>query len=367
MDTSSQSATERNVFIVGAGPAGSMAAILLARRGIPVTLVEQHNFPRDKVCGECLSDLAVQVLDRAGLRNRIIAAGAVSMTRTFLHAQDGGTFEIPLPQPMWGLSRRVFDQLLFDAAREAGATIRQPARCESIGSDDGLSVKLRDLRTNSVEQHRPSLVIVADGKGALIAPRPPRNDDLGLKAHFTGVAAARDAIQLYGLNGHYVGIAPIENDLWNVAMSIPKKRIQAASNFDTLFAEMKMENRNLLNHFRAMRRVTDWLVSPLPRFGVSSHWPPGVIPIGNAAAAIEPIGGEGMGLALRSAELAAESIAANSIGALPGKFAALWRIRKPACRAAALWMSSPGLCKASVDLLNASPSLANFALRLIGK
>jgi 2-polyprenyl-6-methoxyphenol hydroxylase-like FAD-dependent oxidoreductase len=355
------------VFVIGGGPAGSMAAILLARHGIPVTLVEQHTFPRDKVCGECLSALAMQVLQRAGLRDRIIAAGAVEMTRAILHAREGDKTEVQLPAPMWGLSRRVFDQLLFDAARESGATIRQPVRCESICSADGLSVTLRDLRTNSVEQYQPSRVIVADGKRALLTPRPPHTDDLGLKAHFTGLATSRDAVQLFGLNGHYVGIAPIENNLWNLAMSIPKRRIQAASNLDQLFAEIVSENRNLQVLFRAARRVTNWLVSPLPRFGVNSHWPPGVIPIGNAAAAIEPIGGEGMGLALRSAELAAEAIAAGYIGALASEFASLWRIRGPACRAAGLWMSSPSLCDASADLLDANPSLAEFALRLIGK
>ena len=60
---------------------------------------------------------------------------------------------------------------------------------------------------------------------------------------------------------------------------------------------------------RRRRRVGPWLVSPLPRFSVARRWPERVIPVGNAAAALEPIGGEGMGLALRSAELAAAALA----------------------------------------------------------
>ena len=88
------------------------------------------------------------------------------------------------------------------------------------------------------------------------------------------------------------------------------------------------------------RRVGDWLASPLPRFGIAREWPANVIPIGNAAAALEPIGGEGMGLAMRSGELAAIALdhAHRSASPLPvtrlrSEFARLWQKRRFACRA----------------------------------
>src|SRR3954452_13866214 len=116
-----RSSPPRDATVIGAGPAGSAAALLLARQGWDVTLIEQHRFPRDKDCGECLSALGIDVLRRAGLVDRIALLEPVVLRRTVLHAPDGARVELPLPRPMWGVSRRALDSALLDGAREAGA------------------------------------------------------------------------------------------------------------------------------------------------------------------------------------------------------------------------------------------------------
>src|SRR5688500_7121931 len=98
-----------DVTIIGAGPAGSTAAILLARAGWDVTLVEQSRFPRDKVCGECLSALGFEVLARLGLDGSFRERGAVRLHRAEVHARRGQSLRVELPSPMWGLSRSAFD------------------------------------------------------------------------------------------------------------------------------------------------------------------------------------------------------------------------------------------------------------------
>src|SRR5688500_1413243 len=120
------------VTIIGAGPAGSVAAILLARAGWRVTLIEQHRFPRDKVCGECLSALGIDVLNRINLTPALKRLGPVTLTKTSLVAPNGAETTLRLPRPMWGLSRCALDQSLLNEARACGATIMQPARCESM-------------------------------------------------------------------------------------------------------------------------------------------------------------------------------------------------------------------------------------------
>src|SRR4051812_10624325 len=156
------------VIVIGAGPAGSVAAMLLARSGWGVTLVEQHRFPRDKVCGECLSSLGIDVLTRLGLDAVIRGYGAIPLHFTHLHAANGETASLPLPRPMWGISRHVLDQVLLLEAARLGVEIRQPARCEAIDSAEGRPiVRIRDLVTNHVETASPDWVLLADGKSAL--------------------------------------------------------------------------------------------------------------------------------------------------------------------------------------------------------
>src|SRR3954471_1571162 len=84
------------VTIIGAGPAGSAAAFLLARRGWDVTLIEQHRFPRDKVCGECLSAIGIDVLRRMGMAETVRCSDAAILESTWLHADQGHSAELKL-------------------------------------------------------------------------------------------------------------------------------------------------------------------------------------------------------------------------------------------------------------------------------
>jgi menaquinone-9 beta-reductase len=189
----------RDVVVIGAGPAGSVAALLLARRGWDVMLVEQHRFPRDKVCGECLSAMGMEVLDRHGRGRDVRDAGAVSLTSSAAHSASGRSLQLSLPRPMWGLSRQTFDSLLLESARAAGVVLRQPARCERVESDGGrVSVRLRDLPTNRVETLYPAFVIVADGKAARAGRAPAATGDFGIKTHFENVDAPPGRIELFG-------------------------------------------------------------------------------------------------------------------------------------------------------------------------
>jgi 2-polyprenyl-6-methoxyphenol hydroxylase-like FAD-dependent oxidoreductase len=353
-----------NVTIIGAGPAGALAAILLARGGWDVTLVEQHRFPRDKVCGECLSATGIAVLARMGLRDTLRALGPVELQRSVLVAGDGGEVSMNLRRAMWGLSRRAMDDALLRAAIVAGARLAQPMRCERIETTP-LRVTLRDLTTNRLSVAKPDLGLLADGKGASVKP----TGDLGLKAHFIGVADDPHTISLFALDGHYVGLAPIEADRWNVAMSVPGAKVKRfAGDLESLFEQILRENAGLARRMRGARRVSEWLASPLPRFPVQNDWPDGVIPIGNAAAALEPIGGEGMGLALRSAEVVAEELLAAGANydaaKLRRRMRRLWNVRSMTCRAGGVMLSRP---RAARFITRVGKPLAPLALRLAGK
>src|SRR5258706_6289980 len=278
----------RTVIVIGGGPAGSVTAMLLARAGCAVTLVEQHRFPREKVCGECLSSVAIEALGRCSLTSGLLKLCPVPLTGTIIHSVDGESFELPLPRPMWGLSRGALDSFLLGEAGRCGPKILQRGRCESLGPG---GVRVRELETNRVWTLEADAVIVADGKGALPGAAPRHTGDFGIKAHFENIDGPHNTIELFGCKGLYGGLAGIESGRWNVAFGVPAARIRKhAGDVQSLFDEIVSENSMLTRRVRGARRVGEWLASPLPRFAVRECWPEGVIPVGNAAAALEPIG-----------------------------------------------------------------------------
>lgn len=360
------------VVIIGAGPAGSVAALLLARSGWSVTIIEQHRFPRDKVCGECISALGIDVLERIGMLHRLQRLEPVSLSHAAIHAPNGCSAKIPLPAPMWGLSRGALDAFLLDAARADGANVLQPARCESIDPGPPIRLRVRDLQNNQIVWLSPRHAIIADGRGALPTAPPPPTADFGIKAHFINVKGPRNMIELFGCDRLYGGLVAIESDRWNAAFSVPASRLRRhRGNIQSLFAQITSENRILARRLAGAGRVSDWLAAPVPRFPMAGHWHDGIISVGNAAAAIEPIGGEGMGLAMRSAEIAAEAMI-NAESPRPfsfpdGEFRRLWRFRRPFCRLTASAVSRPALSAVLLPLLKSFPSITRGAMTLVGK
>jgi len=399
----------KHIAIVGAGPAGVVAAISLARRGHQVTLVERSIFPRDKVCGECLSATGVFTLARVGAQNVIASLAPSRLIRSRLVAPDNSMHVVELPKPMWGISRCAMDTALVDHARSLGVDVRQPCICESV---DDRSVTLRGIGKLQVD-----LTLVADGKALqnlqldqrpvsnlttrvsgfddlsgssktsdivrqqmIVTPNGKRlgsTGDFGIKTHFTNVAAESQTIELVGF-GHgrgYAGLAPIENGRWNVAWSVPRSTItRYGKDFDQLFFDHVASHPRLKSQFANATRTSEWLVCPLPRFAVAGEWPAGVIPLGNAAAALEPVGGEGMGLAMRSAELAAIEIDEAwhenreiDFAALRSRFSQLWRTRIAACRATALLIEHERFAPIALTLARRLPIVARLGMRLVGK
>lgn len=351
----------QRVAIIGAGPAGCTAAILLARAGVDVTLIEQHRFPRDKVCGECLSAMGIDVLNRLRLAGDVRRLGATRLNRAILYSTDGSAADLGLPREMWGISRAAFDSLLLTTSASSGVRIIQPARVEH-GST------IRDLHTNAIHSIEDAILLIAGGKSIA-------TQDFGLKAHFENVHAPADAIELFGVRGHYGGIAPIEGGRWNIAFSVPQARIREhRGDLDAMWRTIVGENAALSEQLKHAHRVTPWLVSPLSRSSVCGSWPDRTIPIGNSAAAIEPIGGEGMGLAMRSAELAAECLidafqhgTEPNLARLRSDYRKLWRVRRLVCRAAGLVIASPRLSRLVIPFIGGNDPLTGLALQALGK
>jgi menaquinone-9 beta-reductase len=356
------------ILVVGAGPGGCVAAIGLARAGFAVKLVEAVRFPRDKVCGECVSAMGLAGLNRMGVLAALEVTEPAKLIRTTLIGPDGRASTRPLGAEMWGVTRRRLDEVLLGQAREAGVRVVQPGRVEKIDKNRAT------IRTaEGVEEVGFDWAVVGDGSSGLLGGRPRPSGDLGVKLHLRGVRADAGSIHLFTLAGSYGGLAKVEGDLWNVAVSVPAEVVKRCrGDLEEVWRGVVGASGFLREAVAGAERVGEILAAPLPRFGVRPSWPAGVIPVGNAAAALEPIGGEGMGLAIRSAELAVEAIVAAGGGEvdverLRARYRKLWRTRRAACRAAAMALSQPRLAPVMIRVSRACPPLTRAVLRLMGK
>ncbi|MEM7807702.1 MAG: hypothetical protein AAF561_06290 [Planctomycetota bacterium] len=357
-------------LVIGAGPAGVVAAAVLARGGFEVHLAEAKAFPRDKVCGECLSSLGQQTLCDAGFGVTLNDLQPTMLTHATLVDRRGRSATLRLPHDVAGVTRKAMDAAFVDAL-PAEVVRHQPARVLKL---DGTTAH---LTTGTIEA---DVVFLADGKGTLAGgtTTPPKpTGDLGLKAHFTGVALDPASIALLALDGHYVGAAAVSDGdrvVWNLAMNVPAAKLRRGESHDALFERLLSENPVLAEAVSDATRIGDWLASPLPRFAPrrSKIWPPGVVPIGNAAAALEPIGGEGMGLAIASAYAAADLVAREgwdqaTLRQLDVRYSKLWRTRRVACRLTAMAMSRGWSSRAVVSAARVLPAVSRLGLRLTGK
>ena len=114
---------EFDVIVIGGGPAGSTAAIVMARAGLRVHLVEKDEFPRHKLCGEFLSGDGTEILNKLQLDDTIISAGAIPINRCLVSSTTGARFEAHLPGRPLSLTRYRLDLALLDEARRSGSEV----------------------------------------------------------------------------------------------------------------------------------------------------------------------------------------------------------------------------------------------------
>jgi flavin-dependent dehydrogenase len=362
-----------DLAIIGAGPAGSIAALETARRGRSVLLVDKAPFPRPKVCGCCLSRAAVELINELGLAH--ILRAAPPLTALKLHAA-GRTAHLPWPAGR-ALSRAALDQHLAAAAIDAGVTFRD-ATTASLGplTPHARTITLHDARGQHTVTAR--IVIVADGLAGRVlrdhAELEPVIDPrarIGVAAIVPGSLSSADhrsEIHMTVGRGGYVGSVTLEDGSTNFAAALDPAVIHArgslASAVRSIFTDARTTPPDhLLQH--AQWKGTPQLTRTRRQLGLER-----VLIIGDAAGYIEPFTGEGMTWAMASGHAVAP-IAAEAAAAKHGSPAILthWRrahrhvVRNTTCRTLARLLRHPHLTAAAVHLLSLTPALATPLLR----
>lgn len=282
-----------DVMVIGAGPAGALAAFALARAGLAVTLADKAAFPRTKVCGCCLGPAAAAALERHGLGDLPARCGAVPVhTLELAHRRTRAA----VPVSGWAvLSRARLDAELAREAERAGALFRRgcEVRVGGVG-DDAVSLRIGG------DDARAAVVLAADGlAGRTFAADAEPGARVG-----AGVAFADDSayepgrVYMASAEGGYVGAARLEDG-----------RLNLAAAFDASFL------RACGGPGAAAARVLAAVGWPVPRDLAGQPWrgtpaltrsarraaTPRVFALGDAIGYVEPFTGEGTARALESA------------------------------------------------------------------
>jgi flavin-dependent dehydrogenase len=315
------STTRPDVLIVGAGPAGAIAAGLLARAGARVRLIDRARFPRDKLCGDTLNPGTLSRLHRLGLESA--AAGGLPLDGMLVTGEHDLRVEGRYPAPLHGRSmlRRDLDQRLVELACRAGtrfdeAVTARRALVEGAGSArrvDGIVAASQD----GTEDVRARVTIAADGRRSTLAfalglarhPVAPRRWAVG--AYFQGVRALSSLGEMHIRRGYYVGVAPLPGALANICVvAVPG----SGTILDPCFRDPRallaaaIEQDPVLRDRCAGSTLSGGpiVLGPLAvdRIGAGID---GLFLAGDAGGFIDPMTGDGLHFAVRDAELVAEA------------------------------------------------------------
>ena len=347
-----------DVAILGAGPAGSCAAIAAARTGARVLLIDRAQFPRDKVCGCCLAPAGVETLRAIDAGH--VLDGAIELRSVRLAC---ATRELTLRRNAGvAIGRDALDSRLIDEARRCGVDVRLGTPGRVLGRDVGRDV-VEIARGD--ERICARVAIAADGLlgtsldgNADFTWRIARKSRIGFGATIAAgaIACGEGEILMRVARGGYIGAVELPSGAIDVAAAIDPARLrQFASVADCArdWLGARVLNTSAITNAR-------WKGTPLLTRRRACVAADGILVAGDAAGYIEPFTGEGMSWAIATGAAAGVVAAQIARGEAswtmwPALYASIVGRSRTRCRVIALLLRSPMLVRALISIGNRAP------------
>jgi len=321
-----------DVLIVGAGPAGAVAAVVLARAGVRVRIVDRATFPRGKLCGDTVNPGALARLKALGLAADLEARG-LPVAGMLVTGERGVAIEGRYPDGVVGraIVRRDLDWLLLRGAIDAGCQFEAGVNVRgAVLADDkaGRAVSGVTIGANGTgETLAARVTIAADGRhstiafGLGLARHPPRPRRWAIGAYYenftNGVRRVSDPPpdprltpgvlgEMHIRRGRYIGVAPLPGGLTNVCLVRPSRPGDADLRDPAALLSRELMRDPLLRDRAAAARLAGppVVLGPLAVDATGAGLD-GLLLAGDAAGFIDPMTGDGLRFAVRGGELAA--------------------------------------------------------------
>ena len=296
-----------DVIIIGGGLAGLTNAIHLSKLGKKVLLIEKNEYPKHKVCGEYISNEVLPYLEFLGINP--FDFGAVKIDKFQLSTIKNKLISADLPLGGFGISRYKLDFILSEKAKENGVRIIQDSVVGVEFTNDQFKIETKENKIFTSK-----IAIGAFGKRSLLDVKMERDfikkksPYLGVKIHVKGNFPS-DLVALHNFKGGYCGVSKVENDTINLCYITNFSAFKKYKNIDDFQEKVVFKNDYLRDIFNNSTKVfenplTISQISLETKKPVENH----LIMCGDSAGMIHPLCGNGMSMAIRSAQIASKLI-----------------------------------------------------------
>ena len=276
--------------IIGGGVAGLCAAIRLTELGEEPLLIEGGSYPTHKICGEFLSPECIQYLHDWHIYPKSISKAVLRTSSNSL------TFSFP--KPAGALSHIQLDPALANYATKYGVKIRTNTEVKAFQPKSHLC-DAHLIQLAKGETLEASHVIIATGRIPSYTIQAPKMCYMGFKTYFKNIVSEAN-LDMYSFPGAYLGIAPIEDNKYNVACLANLKEVRRFSD-PQLFIENLISQNPFIHTVlsKGDNLLGRWMNAPIPAFGIKQtpNWLDTYF-IGDAAVTIPPACGDGLAMAI---------------------------------------------------------------------